>query len=147
MSGEVRDSISHKPLPLASIIILGTSIGAATDEEGRFTIESVPLGSHDVLVIALGYDTVIVRSVIVTPGGRRSIRAALLEHEIAMAGVTVTGDKVTETREMPLSLHALSLQQIRHDAGSLDDIARVVANLPGVAQVYGTIKLAPRGSA
>ena len=49
LSGQVMDYNSKKPVPGASVIIKGTSMGAMTDKEGRFTL-SVKKG--DVLVVS-----------------------------------------------------------------------------------------------
>ena len=49
LSGQVMDYNSKKPVPGATVIIKGTSMGAMTDKEGRFTL-SVKKG--DVLVVS-----------------------------------------------------------------------------------------------
>ena len=38
ISGVIRDSISHKPVPYATILLLGTDRGELTGENGKFSI-------------------------------------------------------------------------------------------------------------
>ena len=44
ISGEVRDAVTKQPLPGANIIIDGTNMGSACDENGYFVIKNVAAG-------------------------------------------------------------------------------------------------------
>lgn len=53
LSGEVRDDAG--PVPFANIYLEGTELGSATDEKGRFLLESVPEGPLVLIVSSVGY--------------------------------------------------------------------------------------------
>jgi hypothetical protein len=55
LSGTVRDSVTQKPLPFASVFLANTTLGATTTEQGTFTFERVPAGSYDVVASYVGY--------------------------------------------------------------------------------------------
>ncbi|WP_233635937.1 carboxypeptidase-like regulatory domain-containing protein [Hymenobacter setariae] len=55
LSGTVRDSLTQKPLPFASVFLANTTIGATTTEQGTFTFERVPAGSYDIVASYVGY--------------------------------------------------------------------------------------------
>ena len=55
LSGIVRDSLTQKPLPFASVFLANTTLGATTTEQGTFTFERVPAGSYDVVASYVGY--------------------------------------------------------------------------------------------
>ena len=55
ISGVVIDVSSGKPIAGANIVVDETDLGAAADEEGKFTIEGVQSGSS-VTASAIGYD-------------------------------------------------------------------------------------------
>jgi hypothetical protein len=55
LSGTVRDSLTQKPLPFASVFLANTTLGATTTEQGTFTFERVPAGSYDVVASYVGY--------------------------------------------------------------------------------------------
>ncbi len=57
IKGRVFDKGSGDPLPFANIIIVGTTIGAATDISGNFTLLSVPAGTKSIRVGYVGYVT------------------------------------------------------------------------------------------
>lgn len=54
--GSVKDSKTGEALPGANVLIAGTSIGAATDLLGNFTIQNVPPGNYTLRVSYIGYE-------------------------------------------------------------------------------------------
>ena len=54
--GTVVDASNGQPLHFANVFLSGTTIGAATDEEGRFSIVNVPMGTYELVVSMMGYD-------------------------------------------------------------------------------------------
>ena len=48
-------SDENAPLVGVNVIIKNTTIGAATDEHGFFTIKNIPVGNYDVIVSMVGY--------------------------------------------------------------------------------------------
>jgi len=55
VQGQVMDKARGKGLPAVNVIVEGTKLGATTDEEGRFTIDSVPAGDRRLTVRRIGY--------------------------------------------------------------------------------------------
>ena len=55
IAGTVADKETGDPLPGANVLIVGTSLGAAADDNGRFSILHVPPGEYDVSVSVIGY--------------------------------------------------------------------------------------------
>ena len=56
ISGQVKDAVSGKPLPNVNVFLANTTLGAATDGEGRYTIKQVPFGTHEVVASLIGYE-------------------------------------------------------------------------------------------
>jgi hypothetical protein len=55
ISGLVRDSLTQKPLPFASVFLANTTIGATTTEQGTFVFDRVPAGNYDLVASYVGY--------------------------------------------------------------------------------------------
>lgn len=55
ISGQVRDSVMHAPLPFASVFLANTSRGTTTDAEGRFRLADITPGHYDFGVSYVGY--------------------------------------------------------------------------------------------
>ncbi|MDE6393709.1 MAG: carboxypeptidase-like regulatory domain-containing protein, partial [Duncaniella sp.] len=56
ITGVVRDSLTHEPVPFATVILTGTDRGTLTDDNGRYTITTA-LRGDSVTASALGFDT------------------------------------------------------------------------------------------
>lgn len=54
--GKVTDSVNGDPLPYASIIVKGTTVGTTTDMDGNFELV-IPLQEGTVAISYIGYDT------------------------------------------------------------------------------------------
>ena len=61
ISGTVRDAESGETLPYASVLAVGTTLGAATNVDGYFVLIGVPADSLMLRVTYLGYQTTLVR--------------------------------------------------------------------------------------
>jgi hypothetical protein len=61
LQGYVTDSIHGAPLAHATVVIEGTSRSAVTDDQGRYSIDSIPPGKHRVVVLHPLLDTAGVR--------------------------------------------------------------------------------------
>ena len=57
IEGYVRGAKSNESLPGATVMLVGTSMGAATRLDGSFSIENVPVGSYTLRVTYVGYQT------------------------------------------------------------------------------------------
>jgi len=55
LSGTVRDSLTQKPLPFASVFLANTTLGATTNELGEFVLARVPAGSYELVASYVGY--------------------------------------------------------------------------------------------
>ena len=54
--GKVTDSVNGDPLPYASVILKGTTVGTSTDMDGNFELD-IPMQEGTVEISYLGYDT------------------------------------------------------------------------------------------
>ena len=55
LSGKVIDASNGSPLIGANVMIDGTSLGAATDKNGKYLIENLTEGEYDITVSYIGY--------------------------------------------------------------------------------------------
>jgi TonB-dependent receptor len=57
ITGKVKDSQTNEPIIGANILLVGTSLGAATNINGEFAIYNIPFGDYKVRVSYIGYKT------------------------------------------------------------------------------------------
>ncbi len=112
--GQVVEAVSLQPLPSASVILVGTQIGAATDNEGKFTLRgTVAPGTHQLQVTHLGYARV-VRSI--TLGANRDVDVGTIPMQtnaIQLNEVVVTGTGApTERRKVGSTITTVPGEEI-----------------------------------
>ena len=84
--GVVADSVTGERLPYAAVILKGTDIGGATDDDGRFAF-SVPNAPATLQISYLGYDS---RELRIVPNGKSiELSVRLAPSGIALNEVTV----------------------------------------------------------
>jgi len=137
ISGEVRDATTKQPLPMANVFVVGTNLGAASDENGRFVIRDVPTGHYQLRSSYIGYNPATYTDIVVSQSRTTTVSVELVSSQIEMNEVTVTGGYFERPAERALSVRTLSSQEIRRSPGSAEDIFRVMQSLPGVATAGG----------
>jgi len=68
LKGRVLDRESGEALVGANVLVLETSLGAAADIDGKFTIHQIPAGKRTLRVQYIGYKT-ITADINITDGG------------------------------------------------------------------------------
>ena len=58
LTGHVADTDGGAPIPAATVLVNGTTIGTTTSDSGTFTFRSVPAGAVTFTVRRLGYRVV-----------------------------------------------------------------------------------------
>jgi len=75
LHGRILDA-QGQPVPYANVLLLGSRIGALTDEVGQFSMRDVPAGAHDLRTMAIGYNPTTQR-VSVEPGQPTAIEVSV----------------------------------------------------------------------
>lgn len=129
LAGTVVDASNGEPLPGANVVIVGTSMGAATDENGAFFILNVPPGNYSVRATMMGFAPVVQQKVRINVD-----RTTNLEYKLSSA-VLEAGEEVVITAERPL---------VERDVASSQSIttAKSAESLP-VADIMGAVSLEP----
>jgi hypothetical protein len=149
--GVVVDRESQVPLPGASVYIPGTDpvLGAMTDGEGRFRLEKVPVGRHDVAISYIGYETFIFREVMITSSKETVLTIELTESvntltEVEVKAHTNKGEALNTMSTV--SARQLSVEEAGRYAGGSDDFARLASSFAGVSTGLANNGIVIRGN-
>jgi outer membrane receptor for ferrienterochelin and colicin len=125
--GRVTDAQSGEPLPGVNVVIEGTTMGAATDLEGRYMILNVPPGTYSLSASMIGYAKRTVTSVKVSIDLTTKVDFALEQEAIQL------GEEVVIVAEQPI---------VRKDLTSVQAnvSAERIANLP-VQEFYEVLNI------
>lgn len=149
--GIVTDAATNTPIEYATVKIgKGGSLGATTDSLGRFRIDNVPVGRHDLQTDFVGYHTNIVRSIPVTSTKEIYVEIPLEESIQSLKEVLIRPEV---RKDKPLNTMAIgggrmiSMEEAGRFANGFDDPARLSSAFAGVAGDVGTNAVAIRGNA
>lgn len=146
--GSIVNGSTKEPIVGATVVLQGTTRGAASDIDGKFTIDAMPVGTYVVRISALGFVAMAKTDVVIAAGKQTSITAELQESILEFEGVTVTSEYFQKNPDAPISMQVLDAEEIRRLPGGLEDVVRAISILPGVAQVQnGRNDLIVRGGA
>lgn len=139
--GTVSDKNTKEVLPGANVVVKGTSLGAATGLDGKFTIKNVPVGNNVLEISYIGYQSITVNINV--------LDNKTLEEDFYLEFQSVEGETVTITAQAEGQLGAINQQLSTNTISNvvskdrikeLPDVnaAETIGRLPGVSiQRYG----------
>ncbi len=135
--GIVTDAQSQSPLPGVIVRVLNTDslIGTATDANGRYILNNVPIGHVSLGFSFMGYKPVILNNIVLDIGKEGSVNISMDEYVDTLKEVVIHSGK---SKENPLNeMSTLSARQFSPDdasryAGALSDPSRMATNFAGV---------------
>ncbi len=137
--GRVLDEVSKTPLIGVNITITGTDpiLGSATDLDGNFRIEQVPVGRQTIKVTYIGYEEQTIPNVVVTAGKEVILNLSLIENINQLNEVVVVAntrdDKTATNNDLAMvSARSFNVDDTKRYAGALGDPSRMAANFAGV---------------
>ena len=96
IDGRVISAETGNPIPGANVLIEGTTMGAAADMDGRFSILNVRPGTYTVRASAIGYQTMVMQEVRVSIDLTTDLKFELPETVLEL------GEEVVVVAERPL---------------------------------------------
>jgi len=146
--GTVVQAETQEPIIGANIVIVGTTQGTTSNTEGNFSIKNVAIGTCQVRVSSIGFETRVITDVVVNNTKPAELKVSLRETGLELETTEVVATYFSKNSDAPLSTQTQSNEEIRRLPGGLEDVVRAISILPGVAQVQaGRNDLIVRGGA
>lgn len=133
IKGFVYDKETGTPCVFANIHVVGTNLGAATDEHGYFTISKIPEGDYKLIVSYVSYDS-IVQPFTITNGKIFSKNYYMTPSAFVLDETIISAEKQEMRSQTRVSIVKISPTQIKQlpSIGSEPDIAQYLQVVPGV---------------
>lgn len=149
--GVVVDRASGSPLSSVSVALLTLPhIETTTDNDGKFVINNVPIGRHDLLASCMGYETIVIREIMLTSAKEADVEIQLPEtiHVLDEVVIRPRVNKEEPLNKMALAgARMLSVEEAGRFAGGMDDPARLVGSFAGVTSAIGNNGISIHGNA
>ncbi len=131
IAGTITDEQTGDPLIGVNVIVVGTSSGAATDLEGRYTIPGLRSGEYSVKFSYIGFETKLFTGIGVTSGQTTRLDVTLSEAVLSAEDeIVIVGDRPLLDVEQSTSTFAISKEQL--EVAPLRDVQAAVATQVGV---------------
>ena len=128
--GQVTEETTGRPLSLVQVYLPDGDIGALTRRDGRFIMLNVPVGSHDITALLIGFARV-TQQVTVTVGGSVPVSFSLETEALGLDEIVVTGTAgASRRREIGNSIAQLNPSEMLSRPVSATDMLQSAA--PGI---------------
>ncbi len=138
IDGYVHDSRTGSALPGATVYLKGTSLGSATDLNGKFAITNVPPGSYVLRATYIGYQAKEI-SITIKPGESLLVDVKMNAVGVRGKNVVVTAQAAGQNQAINQQLSSMDIKNVVSAARiqSLPDAnaAESVGRLPGISLI------------
>jgi len=140
ISGTVTDADTGDALPGANVVVEGTMLGNATNQDGKYTISGVANGTHTVTVTFIGYTPV--SKVVTVRSSNVTLDFAVEFANQALEQLEVFASRAVD-RKTPVAFTNVDKVQVQRELGSRD--APMILNT--TPSVYATAQGGGAGDA
>lgn len=138
IKGVISDKATKETLVGATVLVQGTTIGAATDLDGNYSITNISPGIYNLVVSYISYKTQVIEKVKVTAKETVEVNILLEENSMALEGVVISAARRTGTdismissmKSANLVVSGISSQQIQRSQDR--DASEVIRRVPGI---------------
>ncbi len=151
IKGVIIDKSSREPLIGATVVIVGSNTGAATDLDGTFELDDIQEGVYDIEVAYMGYKTAIYNNVKIDKDALDNLQFEMEADNVLLEDIVVTGTVNTESENGALvdqkqSLFATQIVAAKElSRKGVGDAEGAVAKVSGVSKQEGVKNVFVRG--
>jgi len=130
IAGTIIDTSTNEPIPGVNIVLVGTTMGAATGLQGEYVILNVPPGTYALRASMIGYASQKVVNVKVSIDLTTRIEIQLSEEALAMDEVVVTASLPIVQKDLTATVEIVRSEDIQQMAvQELNDILELQAGI------------------
>ena len=130
--GFVTDSSNGEALIGANVFIKDLALGMATDINGYYVLQEIPMGSYEISVSYVGYK-ILIQKIDISDGQSVKLDLVLREEVVSFSEVEVTAEKIKRKNNIQPSTVNLSPRMLRSAPALAEpDLFRTIQALPGV---------------
>ncbi len=136
LQGVVKDEATQKPLPNVSILLVGTTIGDATNQNGFFELSNLKTGTYTIKATLIGYKPSVISNIKVNDNSPATLEFSLKPTFIKLRDVEIEADRLWDKYLNEASLvgvQRMRAREIKNIPGSWDDPTRAVQIFSGVS--------------
>lgn len=130
LAGQVKDKATNEPLPGVNVLLEGTNMGAATDEDGYFFIINVPPDVYTVRADIIGYAPVVMENVKVSINQTTTLTFNMTTQAVEGQAVVVEADRPVVQLDVSSSQRIVTSEVL--EDRPLDNFEEILATEAGI---------------
>lgn len=135
ITGDIVDSETGKPIVGVNITVQGTSLGAASDEEGKYIIIQVPPGTYTLEASMIGYTKMVITDVKVYSNRISYVDFQLSQSTVDMEEIVVEARE--DVLEKDLTATARNMNTDMIESMPTTSVDQIISSQPGVINSGG----------
>ena len=121
LNGFIKEAETNEPLIGANVVVLGTTLGAASDVTGFYFINNIPPGTYRVQVSMIGYQTIVFEDVKIMSDLTSELNADLASTTIEMESeIVVIAQRPVVQQDLTSTRIVVDGSMIVEDLGAQD---------------------------
>jgi hypothetical protein len=132
IAGKVTDAQTKDAIPSVNVVIVGTSLGGASNIDGEYFILNVAPGTYQLRASAIGYSPIVIGPVSVTADQTTRIQFTLQPQSVEIGEVAVTATRPIIQKDLTSTVASVGSDQL--SKLPLEDVAAVVNLQAGVVE-------------
>jgi outer membrane receptor protein involved in Fe transport len=132
LTGTVKDKKDNTELIGVNVLIKGTSLGAVTDVNGKFTIKNIKHGEYDIEMSYIGYNKTLLTGIKLGAGETKDLQVSLIPTSVTSEDVVIIGKKPLIDIDKAQSVHSIGQDAI--ELAPARQLQSIVNTQPGVIQ-------------
>ncbi len=138
LEGKVVDKESKEPLIGVSVVIVGTTTGAATDEKGFYQISNVPAGTYDIRFSNVGYQQMLYHGVVVRADLRTRVNIEMTQTAVQLGIMEVSAERPLIEKDVTSTNFSVNSSLVEHlPVRSVQDIISLFPSVTAEGNVRG----------
>ncbi len=114
ISGVVKDKETGEPLPGTNVLLVGTTYGAASDVNGEFYIQNIPVGVYTLQATFVGYATMRIENIRVRIGLTERVTVNMTPSVLQGQEITIIGERPLIEKTSTNTTRILNTEQIEN---------------------------------
>lgn len=132
ISGKITDAATGEPLIGANIVIVGTSMGNATDVNGNYVILNIPPGKYNVKISSVGYKSLAISDVRIVVDRTTDLSYALEATTVQVGEVVIEAKTPMIQKDLTSSISVVGRDKIESlPVASFTDLLSMQAGVVG----------------
>jgi hypothetical protein len=135
ITGRIIDQETNQPLVGVNVLLVGTTLGAATDLQGYYYIINIPPGTYTLRASMIGYATQIVENARVHINESLTLDFVMAIEAIMGEEVVVTAERPAVKLDVSSSRNVLTVETV--EASAVNSFEEILQMLPGIGLAAG----------